>query len=133
MASIDRTAYPQLHSRLTDKELEADYTLTDDEEAFVCRHVRGNVGRVSIAVSLKTIQRLGYFPVLADVPDQIRLHIANTLGLEDQIDLVDGVALPATLHRYREAIRKRLGSRLFSHGGREVVITTVQPSRPDHE
>jgi hypothetical protein len=125
MASIDRTAYPRLRAQLTDAELEADYTLSEDEAAFVRRHARGGVGRLSMAVSLKTRQRLRYFPALTDVPDQVRIHIANGLDLDDQTELVDGVAQSTTLHRYREAIRKRLGSRPFSHGGREVVIKTV--------
>ncbi len=125
MASIERTAYPRLRSKLTDQELETDYTLTDDEVAFVRQHAHGDVGRLSMAVTLKTRQRLGYFLALADVPGQIRLHVAKTLGLGDQAELVDGIARPATAHRYREAIREHLGSRPFSHGGREVVIRTV--------
>ncbi len=125
MASIDRTAYPRFRGQLTDAELEVDFTLSEDEEAFVRGHARGEIGRLSIAVSLKTRQRLGYFLALEDVPDQIRLHIAKALGFDDQTALVDGAARPATVHRYREAIRKHLGSRPFSHGGREVVIRTV--------
>lgn len=78
-----------------------------------------------MAISLKTRQFLGYFPALEEVPDQIRRHIANELGFDDETVLVDGVARPATVHRYREAIRKHLGSRPFSHGGRDVVIRTV--------
>jgi TnpA family transposase len=125
MASIDRTAYPRFRAQLTDAELEADYTLSEDEETFVRRNARGGVGRLSMAVSLKTRQRLGYFPALTDVPDQVRLHISTGLGLEDRVELLDGVTQATTLHRYREAIRKHLGSRPFSHGGREVVIKTV--------
>jgi hypothetical protein len=90
MASIERTAYPRLRSKLIDQELETDYTLTDDEVAFVRRHAHGDVGRLSMAVTLKTRQRLGYFLALADVPGQIRLHVAKTLGLGDQAELVDG-------------------------------------------
>jgi TnpA family transposase len=68
---------------------------------------------------------LGYFVALSDVPNQIRLHVANALGLAEQTELVDGVGRPATVHRYRDAIREHLGSRPFSHGGREIVIATV--------
>ena len=35
MASLDRTAYPRLRAQLTDAELEADYTRSEDEAAFV--------------------------------------------------------------------------------------------------
>jgi TnpA family transposase len=125
MASIDRTAYPRLRSQLTDKELEADYALSEDETLFVRRHARGDVGRLSLAVLLKTRQRLGYFVALSDVPNQIRLHVANALGLAEHTELVDGVGRPATVHRYRDAIREHLDSRPFSHGGREIVIATV--------
>ena len=125
MASINRTAYPRFRGQLTEAELEAEFTLSEDEEAFVRRHARGEAGRLSMAITLKTRQSLGFFLALEDVPDQIRRHIAKVLGFDDETGLVDGVARPATVHRYREAIRKHLRSRPFSHGGREVVIRTV--------
>lgn len=125
MASIDRTAYPRFRGQLTDAELAANFTLSEEEKAFVRRHAHGEVGRLSMAVSLKTRRHLGYFPALGEVPDQIRQHVAKVLGFADETALADGVARPATVHRYREAIRKHLGSRPFSHGGREVVIRTV--------
>ena len=125
MASIDRTAYPRFRGQLTEAELTADFTLSEDEEVFVRRRAHGEGGRLSMALSLKTRQHLGYFPALEEVPDQIRRHIAKALGFDDETVLVDGVARPATVHRYRKAIRKHLGSRAFSHGGREVVIRTV--------
>ncbi|MCP4306640.1 MAG: Tn3 family transposase, partial [bacterium] len=125
MASIERTAYPRFGARLTDKELEADYALSDEETLFVRRHARGDSGRLSLAVLLKTRQWLGYFVALSDVPNQIRLHIAGALSLAEQTALADEVGRPATVHRYRDAIRERLGSRPFSHGGRPIVIGTV--------
>jgi hypothetical protein len=125
MASIDRTAYPRFRGPLTDAELEVGFTLSDGDEVFVRQNARGAVGRLSLTVSLKTRQWLGYFAALTDVPDQIRLHIAIGLGLGEPVELLDGVAQPKTLFRYRQAIREHLGSRPFSHGGREVVIRTV--------
>ena len=125
MASIDRTAYPRFRGPLTDAELEADFTLSADEETFVRRHARGEVGRLSLAVSLKTRQWLGYFPALNEVPEQIRVHMAEGLGLGEQVERLDGLDQSRTLYRYHQAIRTHLGSRPFSHGGREVVIRTV--------
>jgi hypothetical protein len=92
---------------------------------FVRHHARGDAGRLSLAILLKTRQRLGYFVALSDVHDQIRLHFAGTLGVAEQTPLVDEVGRPATVHRYRNAIRDRLGSRPFSHGGRAIVIGAV--------
>jgi hypothetical protein len=93
------------------------------------RHLRARARRLEPEIGQisrgHVKQGLGFFPALEDVPDQIRRHVAKVLGFDDETVLVDGVALPATVHRYREAIRKYLGSRPFSHGGREVVIRTV--------
>lgn len=52
MASIDRTAYPRFRGQLTDAELEAEFNLSEDDEAFVRRHARGEAGRLSMAVTL---------------------------------------------------------------------------------
>jgi TnpA family transposase len=125
MAAIDRTAYPRLGTQLTAKELEADYALGDEERLFVRRHAHGDAGRLSLAILLKTRHRLGYFVALSDVPDQIRRHVAGVLDLSEQTPLVDEVGRPATAHRYRDVIRDRLGSRPFSHGGRQIVIGVV--------
>lgn len=125
MASIDRTAYPRFRAHVTAAELEADYTLSEEEQTFVRRQARGDVGRLTLAISLKTRQRLGYFPALATVPDAIQGHLAKTLGFAAQTRWCDSRLPAATVHRYREAIRQRLGSRPFSHGGHEIVIKTV--------
>lgn len=125
MASIDCTAYPRFRGQFTDAELAANFTLSEDENAFVRRYAHGEVGRFSLAIGLKTRQFLGYFSALEDVPDQIRRHVAKVLGFDEETALVDGLARPATVHRYREAIRKHLGSRPFFHGGREVVIRSL--------
>jgi len=128
MPSIDRTAYPRFRGLLTNAELEADFALSDGDKAFVRRHARGAIGRLSLAVSLKTRQWLGCFAALTDVPDQIRIHLADELGRGEQVERLDGLEQSRTLYRYRQAIRTHLGSRPFSHGGREVVIRTVHRS-----
>ncbi|MCP3663161.1 MAG: DUF4158 domain-containing protein, partial [Gammaproteobacteria bacterium] len=86
MASIDRTAYPRFRGKLTDAELETNFTLSALEEAFVRRHARGDLGRLSLAVILKTRRWLGYFPALTEVPEQIQVHMANVLGLGEQVE-----------------------------------------------
>ena len=116
MASIDRTAYPRFRGPFTNAELEADFALSDGDKAFVRRHARGAIGRLSVAVSLKTRQWLGYFPALTDVPDQVRTYLADELGLGEQVERLDDLDQTRTLYRYRQAIRTHLGSRPFSHG-----------------
>lgn len=126
MTSRDRTAYPRIEKRLNDKELEAGYILSTEECRFIRGNSRGDTGQLSLAIVLKTRQQVGYFPPLADVPDQIRLHLAKLLGIAERTPLVDEIRLPATLHRYRTAVRARLGSRPFFDGGREIVIASVR-------
>lgn len=126
MASIARTAYPRFRGALTDTELHAGFALTEAESAFVRRQARGALGRLVLAVSLKTRQWLGYFPALTEVPEQIQGYLATALGVEKpQVERLDSVVQSKALYRYRQAIREHLGSRPFSHGGREVVIRTV--------
>ena len=125
MASIDRTAYPRFPAQLGDRELDRDYRLSDPERLFVRRQARGDAGRLSLALLLKTRQRLGYFAVLVEIPERVRAHVAKELGLAPATPVVDEVDRPATVHRYRTALREWLGSRPFSHGGRAIVTATV--------
>src|SRR5687768_16310847 len=68
MASIERTAYPQFKRNPVVRELVATYTPTEVEVAFVTEHARQPAHRLTLAILLKTFQRLGYFPSLEDVP-----------------------------------------------------------------
>ncbi len=63
MASLDRTAYPRIGTRLNDKELEAGYTLSEPEDRFIRCQSRGDTGHLSLAMVLKTRQQVGYFGV----------------------------------------------------------------------
>lgn len=62
MASIDRTAYPQFKRNPVVRELVTAYTPTDAELAFVTENTRQPAHRLTLAILLKTFQRLGYFP-----------------------------------------------------------------------
>lgn len=126
MASIDRTAYPRLSKRLTGQELANQYRLSEQELGFVHRSARGHKGRLSLAVLLKTRQHLAYFPALQEVPDQIRLHLAIQLHVDEKTLLVDEIHQPATSHRYRSAIRDYQNSKPFHNGGHEQVESTLR-------
>jgi TnpA family transposase len=91
MVSVSETAYPRLKSHPTAKDLDAIYTPSDDELAFVSAQAQRTTPRIGFLILLKTFQRLGYFPQLGDVPVAISRHIAKSLGLE---------ALPTDLKNY---------------------------------
>jgi hypothetical protein len=126
MASIDRTAYPRLSKRCTGQELAIQYRLSEQELGFVRRSARGNKGRLSLAVLLKTRQHLAYFPALEEVSDQIRLHLANQLHVDEETPLVDEISQPATSHRYRASVRDYQNSNPFHSGGYELVESTMR-------
>ncbi|SPK72485.1 protein of unknown function [Cupriavidus taiwanensis] len=68
MQPSHETAYPTLPAELTAAELEAAFTPTPAEIRFARSQSRRASTSVVILVQLKLLQRLGYFPMLTDVP-----------------------------------------------------------------
>jgi TnpA family transposase len=133
MASINRTAYPRLNPRMSAAELESQYALADDEERLVRRATNGDSPRLTFLTMLKTRQRLGYFPVLPEVPAQIVRFLADALGLPPPTPLLDAEIKKKTLFRYRSVIRSHLGSTVYGDGdGRiESVIRSAALTMSD--
>lgn len=125
MASIDRTAYPRFRKSLTEEELEHCFSLTENELTFVDASNKGD--RLVVALLLKTRQHLGYFPHLRSIPSQVGEHVAKELGTDAEDSLELAVSRPS-LHRYRQAIRRYLGSKPYIAGGRSVVEGAVRSS-----
>ena len=114
MTAIDRTAYPRLIKQLSEKELSDCYELNSNELNFIQRHARNDRGYLVLAVLLKTRQQLGYFTALKEVPMQIVMHLSGQLDVEHSLWNPDENHYRTTLHRYRTACRKLLGSTAFS-------------------
>ena len=81
MATLHETAYPRLKPDPTAKELEEIYTPTAAEIAFAKQLTTQPGPQLAVLIHLKLFQRLGYFTVLADVPERIRKHIAKAARL----------------------------------------------------
>jgi len=80
MPSVNETAYPRLKLHPTPKELAAVYTPSPDELELADAQAQRATPRVGFLILLKTFQRLGYFPKLADVPPAIAHHVATSAG-----------------------------------------------------
>lgn len=80
MTTLHETAYPRLKPDPTLKELQDIYTPTEAELAFVAATATRPTAQLAVLVHLKLFQRLGYFTLLADVPERIIQHIAQTAG-----------------------------------------------------
>lgn len=79
MQPIHETAYPALPAELSAAELKAAFTPTAAEVRFARNQARQESTSVLILVQLKLLQRLGYFPMLADVPVAVIDHVASAL------------------------------------------------------
>ena len=106
MASIERTAYPRYNRFLTPQEIQTQYTLTDDERAWLQSITRGDNPTLCAALLLKAFQHLGYFPSLDHIPPAIIHHVRTTLQLPP---LTTPLISPRTLYTYYRLIRERLG------------------------
>jgi len=99
MAGIGDTAYPQLKTAPSAKELADVYTPNFVELVWAEKRTRESAPRVGLLALLKTFQRLGYFVSLSDVPVCLLEHVARSAGY----DLV-----PAELFRYdASSVRRR--------------------------
>ncbi|MCD6027275.1 MAG: transposase [Solimicrobium sp.] len=80
MSSVHETAYPRCKPELTQQELEDIYTPSEEEMKFARRYARDIPARLFIINFLKTVQRLGYFAVLTDVPTPSIFFLAKCIG-----------------------------------------------------
>lgn len=75
MSTVHETIYPVLPAEPGAAELKAAFAPSTAEIRFVRRQSRQEATAVLIMVQLKLLQRLGYFPMLVDVPPVIIDHI----------------------------------------------------------
>lgn len=123
MASIDRTAYPRFGRAPTRRDLDALYTPTPAEVAFVTETARVAGHRLTLMVVLKCFQRLGYVPRLADVPVVVAAHLRTHLRLP--ADTPVGYDSPRTMYRHHQAVRAYLGVAPYGAGARHVAAVAV--------
>ena len=73
--------YPRFTESYSREELIENFWLNETEQGFIARF-RGDANRYGIAILLKSLQYLGYFPSsLNEVPTQVKLFTAQQLNL----------------------------------------------------
>jgi hypothetical protein len=80
MSHIHETAYPALPAEIGEGELRAVFTPSTAEIRFVYGQFRQAPTRVLILTQLKLLQRLGYLPLVSDIPEEIILHVCAVLA-----------------------------------------------------
>ena len=126
MTAIERTAYPRVERRPDRAELCQHYDLTEAEHVFLRRHARGDVGRLLLALVLKTRAHLGFFPAPNEVTRTVVDHLAAQVAAGEVADSVATAARTKSFYRYQDAVRLRLDARVFGAAGRALVTQTVR-------
>ena len=131
MTAIHETAYPRIRSNVTDKELEQIYTPSEEEFSFANKNTKAPVQRLGLLVLLaeglrsygtaQTFQRLGYFPMLQQIPQRVIHHIATSASLEDVVDNLESYEKVGSRKKHLPKIRAFLLIKGFSNGGPKVM------------
>jgi TnpA family transposase len=125
MRSIQDTAYPRLRSRLTAHELTHHYTPTPDELALAKRSTRGLPARIGFLILLKAFQRLGAFPLLAELPLAICTHIARVVGGKVTPEKLQRYDAAGTRGRHLAVIRAYLQVQPYGAAARRAMLTAM--------
>ena len=115
MSSIHESAYPRFKPNLTEKELAEIYTPSTGELNFVHQRLREHENCLLPLVYIKTCQRLGYFVSIADVPNEIIIHIANIAGASNFCkNELHMLSRTGSGQRYRDLARTYLNLKAFN-------------------
>jgi TnpA family transposase len=123
MTTIDRTAYPQWPSTLTERDLSEHFTPTTEQIKWAHRAAKSRVRVHSLLVLTKCHEYLHYFPKTASVPATVLEHVAKALGLSFTPALYYGNR--SQFKRDCETVRKHLGVRGGQGGGAMQAATTI--------
>lgn len=126
VTSIERTAYPRFKRQFTTKELSDIYTPTFAEIAFAYSTAKGESNILNLLVILKSFQRLGYFPSIADIPLKIINYIRSYVKFA--LDIVLGYENNKTMYRHRTAIREYLQVKSFNQTALHLAVSAVNES-----
>ena len=122
MTVIERTAYPQLSSHPTTRELTECYTPTSEEVEVAQVHTRTQAGLLAWVMMLKTFQVLKYFVNPPEIPQAIIEHLRTHLKLPASLS---GLPPERSLRRYQEQIRAYLGVSLYHPQGQILATNAI--------
>lgn len=126
MPSIQDTIYPRFKSNLTEKDLEELYTPTMNEIQWAGSKSKGNLQQLALLTLIKTVQRLGFFIRMVDVPEVIVKHIAKKarLPIPDK-ESWKTYNETRTAKRHFRFVRDFLQLRPFDHEARQILVNTM--------
>src|SRR5664279_1538148 len=124
MASIERTAYPRFKRFMSARELHVFYTPQPDEIVWAREAASSDEHLLALVTQLKAFNRLGYFPVLNEVPAEVVGHIRRDLRLPEGTMPI--CASTRTAERHRNLVRAR-GEVVYDQAGaRKVAADAIE-------
>ena len=124
MASIERTAYPRFKRFMSVRELHVFYTPQPDEIVWAGEAAGSGEHLLALVTQLKVFNRLGYFPVLDEVPAEVAGHIRRDLRLPETTMPV--YASTRTAERHRNLVRARSEVVYDPAGARKVAADAIE-------
>lgn len=120
-----KNPYPRFFRHYEEDELIEHFWLTTDELEFV-ETFRSEVNRQAVAVLLKSLDYLGYFPAcFDDVPEQVKTFLAHQLNsLWDMTTEYDW--LSSAKDRHYSMIRQFGGGRSFNTDDKENLVSWLE-------
>jgi Domain of unknown function (DUF4158) len=107
VTSIERTAYPRFKRLITAHELHLFFSPTRDELEWAAGATDGDEHLLALLLMLKSYQRMGCFPALEDVPEQVVEFVRRA------VELLEGTLAAyraeRTAKHHRGLVRKRVG------------------------
>ncbi|SDC26982.1 Tn3 family transposase [Streptomyces prasinopilosus] len=123
MASVERTAYPRFKRTVSSRELHESFTPGPSEVAWAQGKARSAEHVLALVVLLKSYQKLGHFPDLAEVPELVVGHVRGLLGLGEGVAPTHDSA--RTLRHHRTVVRERLGVVYDQEKAREIAAAAI--------
>lgn len=127
MAVVYETAYRRLKADPSRKELESLFTPTSEERDFAQRATTESLASLAVLVHLKVFQQLGYFPMIADIPEPIIRHVGLAMRFRrgDLAHVLAAFDAPTPRHRFLKKIRALLKIRVLDESGRADLKKTA--------
>lgn len=126
MPSIQDTIYPRFKSNLTEKDLEEVYSPKMNEIEWSEAKSKGTLQQLALLVLIKTVQKLGFFIHVVDVPEVIVVHIAKKAYLPlPSKEEWKTYSETRTAKRHFRFIRDYLHLRPFDHKAHQILIDTM--------
>ncbi|MGW7824665.1 DUF4158 domain-containing protein [Streptomyces puniciscabiei] len=124
MTSIERTAYPRSKRLINAHELHLFFSPTHDELEWAGEATDGAEHLLALLLRLKSYQRMGGFPALEDVPEQVVEFVRRAVELPE--GTLPVYRAERTAKHHRGLVRKRVGVAYDQAAARRIAEQAIR-------